>query len=159
MKEYWYHVDHPDDERYDTITIETIPRWKESELSGDEYRFSYLIKGIRKGEVIVKKSFSRMEWALQSLPYVLFISSQDKFDAEALARTRELCDQPTCAEKPTVFYKRLKPYDKFGGELVDHPGRLEYRQFCDKHKHRGDCGLDDSDNNYEVIPDPRPKKD
>ena len=54
----------------------------------------------------------------------------------------------------TIFYKRLKPYTKSGDELVDHDYRNEYRQFCDRHKHRGDCDLDDADHNYLEIEKP-----
>ena len=28
---------------------------------------------------------------------------------------------------------------------------VEYRAFCDQHKMRGDCGLDDADANYEPM--------
>lgn len=155
LSERWVHADHPDDERFDNITVEIVPRWKESELSGDEYRFSYVIKAWRKGEVIVSRSFSRLDWALKALNYVVFISDDDNhFDREAWDRTKKLCAQPGCAELPTIFYKRLKPYTKSGEELVEHEFRKEYRQFCDKHKVRGDCALDDADHNYEVIGNP-----
>jgi len=160
MSDYWMHVDHPDDEKYDKVTIECVPRWKESELSGDEYRFSYVVKAWRKGEVLVTRSWSRLEWALMGLQYTIFIHIEDEgFDEEAWKRTRELCDQPGCENEPTVFYKRKKPFTKQGEELVDNRYRKQYRQFCTIHKHRGDCALDDADANYEVIPDPRIKKE
>jgi hypothetical protein len=43
-----------------------------------------------------------------------------------------------------------------GDELAPntyHDGK-DYRQFCDKHKTRGDCDLDDADHNYEQIEKP-----
>ena len=155
-EERWVHADHPDDERYDKVTIDIVPRWKESELSGDEYRFSYVVKAWRKGEVLVKRSWSRLEWALMALQYTIFIHiEEDGFDHEAWERTRQLCDQPGCANLPTVFYKRKKAYTKSGQELAEREYRREYRQFCVTHKRRGDCALDDADANYQEIPDPR----
>lgn len=156
MVDRWSHVNHPDDEKYDKIAVEIQPRWKESELSGDEYRFSYVVQGWRKGEVLVTYSRSRLEWALMALQYEMYIHIQDgAFDQEAYARTQELCDQPGCSEIPVIWYKRLKAYTRQGKELADNPYRLEYRQFCSKHKHRGDCGLDDADANYLEIPNPK----
>lgn len=151
------HVDHPDDERYDRVTIEVVERWKDSELSGDEWRFSYVVTGWRKGQKIVEKGWSRLDWALQCLQYTLNIWPADEdrgFNREAWAIAQTLCDQPGCSNQPTVFYKRLKPYTRQGDELVDHGYRDEFRQFCDRHKRRGDCGLDDADHNYEQINKP-----
>ena len=33
----WRFLPHPDAERFDAVTIDTVERWKESELSGDEW--------------------------------------------------------------------------------------------------------------------------
>lgn len=150
------HVAHPEDERYDKITIEVQERWKESELSGDEWRFSYVIQAWRKGEVIVERGFSKLEWALQALQYTINIWPADgeNFNAEAWNRTQPLCDQPGCSLTAVIFYKRLKPYTKQGQELVDTSWRNEYRQFCKRHKHRGDCDMDDADHNYVEIAAP-----
>jgi hypothetical protein len=156
MTDVAQHVDHPDDERYDKITIGVQERWKESELSGDEWRFSYIIIAWRKGEAIVQRSFSRLDWALQALQYTINIWPADgeNFNREAWDNTNELCDQPGCAAIATIFYKRIKPYTRSGEELVDHGYRNEYRQFCVRHEHRGDCALDDTDSNYERIDKP-----
>lgn len=150
------HVDHPDDERYDSITIEIVERWKESELSGDEWRFGYLVSAWRKGEVIVSHYWTTLDYALKALQHTINIwpTDGDNFNLDAWNRTKTLCDQPGCASTATIFYKRLKPYTKGGEELVDHKWRNEYRQFCDRHKTRGDCGLDDADHNYERIEKP-----
>lgn len=42
MDNLLYHKPHRDCERYDRIEINCVERWKESELSGDEWRFSYV---------------------------------------------------------------------------------------------------------------------
>ena len=151
-----WHENHPEDERFDRIVIEVNPRWKESELSGDEWRFSYVIKAYRKGELIIQRSWSTLEYAVGALYYTLHIGPQDGeyFDREAWERTKILCDQPGCAEVATVFYHRKKPYTNRGAELVAETRHYQYRQFCSKHRHRGDCDLDDADHNYEQIPNP-----
>jgi hypothetical protein len=147
------HVDHPDDERYDEIHIFISERWKESELSGDEWRFTYVAQIKRKGEVVIQVTTSRLEWILKAMPWkIITAGEEDKFDRDAWERTKSLCDQPGCAEKPVVYYRRKTPYTYSGDELVVPSYRkdtVEYRQFCDRHKHRGDCGLDDADHNYE----------
>jgi len=153
------HVEHPDDDHYfDEISIRLAERWKESELSGDEWRFTAIAEVMRKGKVIVTLSASRLEWLLDGLKWNLLIAGENgKLDMEALASTKDLCDQPSCKEEPTVFYRRLRRYTKQGDLLApsEYSDGKEYRQFCTKHKHRGDCALDDAEHNYEEIPDPR----
>jgi len=154
-----HHILHPDDERFDRIDIQLNERWKESELSGDEYRFSWSAHFIRKGEVILVLSASTLDWLLKGLQWRALTSGEDgRFDSAAWDRTRDKCDQPGCAEIPTIFYKRLKRFTKQGDELApsSYLDGHEYRQFCDEHKTRGDCSRDDADHNYEAIDDPRP---
>lgn len=154
------HVDHPDDERFDAIEIKVVERWKESELSGDEWRFSYVAKVMRKGETIITIGTSRLDWLLQSLQWkILTAGEQNQFDTAAWERTKDKCDQPGCANEPVVFYSRLKRYTDRGDELApsSYYDGFEYRQFCEKHRTRGDCGLDDADHNYDEILDPRVK--
>jgi hypothetical protein len=152
-----HHVDHPDDERYDSIAIFVVERWKESELSGDEWRFSWVAHFKRKGETVVKVSANSLRWLLAGLEWRAMIAGEeDEIDREAWNRTKDKCDQPGCPEVATLFYKRLKRYTKQGDELAPslyHDGH-EYRQFCARHRVRGDCGLDDADHNYHVILDP-----
>ena len=162
MEKHMIHVDHPEDERYDAIDIHVVPRWKESELSGDEWRFSYVAKFKRKGELIQTISASRLDWLLQSLQWRMLTGGEEgKVDNEAWNRTRDKCDQPGCATVATIFYKRHKRYTDEGQLLAPstyHDGN-EYRQYCDKHKTRGDCDLDDSDFNYSVIKNPNVKEE
>ena len=156
-----YHVDHPDDERYDEIHIQVVPRWKESELSGNEWRFSYVAKVKRKGETILEISASRLEWLLAGLRWrMIVVGEEGKVDTDAWDRTKDKCDQPGCRNLATIFYKRLKRYTKSGQELAPstyYDGK-EYRKFCEQHKFRGDCGLDDADHNYNKIRDPEARR-
>jgi hypothetical protein len=148
------HIDHPDDERFDDIHIRCVERWKESELSGDEWRFSYVAEIKRKGELIVTVSASKLDWLLQGLQWrILTMGEDDKFDRDAWNRTKSKCDQPGCDKDPIIFCIRRRRYSERGEELApnDFYDGKEYRQFCAKHKIRGDCGLDDSDANYIVM--------
>ena len=149
------HVEHPDDERFDRITIDIHPRWKESELSGDEWRFSYVITGWRKGEAIVSRELGNLKYALMFLqPTLLGDDMGAYFDQEASKRTRDKCDQPGCAEVATVFLERVKSYSRRGEELVRSSLTPEFRQFCEAHRERGDCSRDDADHNYVEIAKP-----
>lgn len=154
MQVQMMHVDHPEDERFDDIHIRCVERWKESELSGDEWRFSYVAEVRRKGELIVSVSSSRLDWLLMGLQWRIMIKGEeDHFDREAWDRTKSKCDQPGCDQEATIFYRRLKRYTDRGEELApsDYYDGNEYRQFCRRHKTRGDCDLDDADANYEVM--------
>jgi hypothetical protein len=152
------HVDHPDDERYDEITLKIAPRWKESELSGDEWRFSYTAEFKRKGESIFSISAGRLEWLLQGLQWRMIVGAEEgSVDQKAWERTKLKCDQPGCSFVATRFFVRIKRYTEQGEELAPsefYDGKT-YRQFCDGHIHRGDCGLDDSDANYKEIENPK----
>lgn len=158
MPNQMIHVDHPEDERYDSIDIHVVERWKESELSGDEWRFSYIANVKRKGEVIIEIASSKMEWLLDGLKWRIFTAGEEgTMDQDAWKRTQDLCDQPGCEEIPVVFYKRLKRYTNRGDELApsEYYDGNEYRQFCNSHRRRGDCDLDDADHNYQEIPNPK----
>jgi len=155
------HVDHPDDTRFDEIHIRTVERWKESELSGDEWRFSYVAEIKRKGETVITLSASRWDWLLSGLQWrILTAGENNNFDQDAWKRTKNKCDQPGCANDPVVFLKLIKRWDKEGNLLASdsyYDGKV-YRQFCKKHTHRGDCALDDADHNYEEIENPNKEK-
>ena len=155
------HVDHPDDERFDEIHIECVERWKDSELSGDEWRFSYLADIKRKGETIFTISASKLDWLLQGLQWRMLIAGENSdWDDLAWVRTKDKCDQPSCANVATIFMKRLKRFTRNGQELAfsEYYDGNEYRQFCDHHSRRGDCGLDDADHNYIQIRNPKENK-
>ena len=60
-----------------------------------------------------------------------------------------LCAQPMCAEFATVELNRLHHYCA-EGHTHDAEWRIEHIRVCDRHKRRGDCGLNDADRNYSV---------
>lgn len=157
MTDNWTHVDHPEDERYDAIDIRCVERWKESELSGDEWRFSYVAYVKRKGEIIFEIGASTLDWLLKGLSWRMVVDPEnDNFDYDAWDRVANRCDQPGCPRVATIFFQRLKRYTKRGEALLQDDDRKEYRKFCNNHKYRGDCGLDDADHNYKEIADPTP---
>ena len=73
------------------------------------------------------------------------------------ASIEDFCDQEGCSEKATIFYQKNKDWCGRCGESKEITYCKSYRQFCDLHKTRGDCGLDDCDSNYAEIENPQEK--
>lgn len=134
----------PDAQPIDEIRITTVPRYKESGLSGDEWRISAKAIFIRKGMVISEKSYSNIEYAVRLLDRDLIHISEG--NGGYYGGEGNLCDQEGCSSEVTVKYQMKKEYCRQGhGTELSSP---QVRFFCDKHKTRGDCGLDDADRNY-----------
>lgn len=131
----------PDAQPIDEIRIVTVPRYKESYLSGDEWRISAEVQFLRKGKVIETKNYSTVEYAVAFLG-ADFHSLQGAY----YGGYGNLCDQEGCSNEAAVTKKLLKEYCKSGHGEVPHHDVI--RKFCNKHKHRGDCGLEDADANY-----------
>lgn len=138
----------PDAQPFDEIRIVTVPRYKESELSGNEWRISAKIELVRKGRVVHEESFGTVESAVRFLP---FVHARAQDDGKGyFASEEDFCDQEGCSEKATVFYKKKMDYcDRGDAHPILYGDKT--RQFCDKHKQRGDCGRDDADSNYTVL--------
>lgn len=138
----------PDAQGFDEIRILTVPRWKESELSGDEWRISAKVQFWRKGRLVHEVGYGRnVESAVIALGY-LWQQAHD--DGKAFfAGEDNLCDQEGCSAEATVTYRKKFAYDTSGNKHDLH--RETHRKFCDRHKRRGDCGLDDADDNYELV--------
>lgn len=152
-KNYVQFVQHDDDEWYDTCVVDIVERWKESELSGDEYRFSYRVSFMRKGHVLVQKTYGSWKAALAFVPGLSYndypAGADDEYKNSVVIDKRyDFCFQPGCPELATREYRIIKLYTKRGDEAHMSQGS-DYRfRFCDKHAgHRGDCGLLDSDTN------------
>lgn len=148
------HVGHRRQESFDRITIETSPRWKESELSGDEWRFSAHVVFYLKGVVVHEEAYSDIATAAAYLPSLLAggLTNNDAVWNARQAALAGKCDNPGCP-KPAEFIHHLKER-YIGNEAVKRPVRDggEHRRFCGDHRHRGDCALDDADRNYDVEP-------
>jgi len=139
----------PDAQAFDEVRITTVPRYKQSDLSGDEWRISAKIELLRNGVVIAERSCRNVETACMFLPGFI-LEAQDNGKA-CFAGEDDFCDQEGCVEKATVTYRKKADYCHAGHKSAIDDGRITVRRFCDKHKTRGDCGLDDADANYERI--------
>lgn len=152
---------HHDDEYADEIHITTVPRWKTSELSGDEWRTSARVDFRRKGQLIWFIVLRNLEVATAALPWFFrtFMEGPDGDPSKALLpdeRTlyriapptdERLCFQPGCSLPAVVEYELKKQFSRQEGAEV--PSSLTmYRRFCETHAKRGDCGLEDADTNY-----------
>lgn len=149
---------HPDDEWYDELVVRCVERWKESELSGDEYRFSYVLEFRRKGHTLVERGYSRWPWALAHVPADALNdypagADDDHDDAPVITNRWDFCFQPGCPDLAEREFRILKLYSRQGEERAMTPGD-DYRfRFCARHaQHRGDCGLLDSDANLVEVP-------
>jgi hypothetical protein len=137
----------PDAQPFDEIRIVTEPRYKESGLSGDEWRISARIEFWRKGEKVCEDGARNIESAAKFLAWKLAKACDN--GKAFYAGQGELCDQEGCAQQATVTYRLKKRYRQDGSEYE--PSGIEIRKFCGLHKTRGDCGLDDADENYEPV--------
>lgn len=148
-----YNKRHRGWEPFDKITMEIVPRYKTSELSGDEWRTSVAVQFWFKGVMIHSWSTGRMEDAIMCLGAKWSEHTSPIHDG-VIEREEECCDQPSCNQPPTVRYL-LKRETSHCGHWLD-PGEttLQYfRKFCNKHAERGDCGREDADRNYTLIED------
>lgn len=157
----WRVVRHPDFELIDEARIRLRERWKDSEISGDEWRFSLVVECLHKGRLLKSRSFgSRMEWALLGIGMVAMEAGDSGVPNEIMALENTVCAQPGCCNPATVFYRVKALYDNAGRKEDlprewDSAGVVYVIRFCDRHRHRGDCGLQDSDANYEELPTPK----
>jgi hypothetical protein len=106
--------------------------------------------------VVVDWGYRDIDAALKFLP-AFIDESASPIPTRVIELERESCDQTGCAEKAVSRYHLKKEYSDSGEELVMREGvNSHFRQFCQRHLQRGDCGLEDSDSNYEVISGPGP---
>lgn len=156
MKDYISYMRHHDDEFYDEVTIRTEMRYKTSGMSGDEWRVGAVLQLKRKGEVIWEKFFTTVKTAVAALPWFFITASEGEIDLEALKRSDLKCAQPGCSNEPTTVYRLKKKYSNDG--VASDPAFETRIRFCQKHVKRGDCGLEDSDQNYELVSGEGPEK-
>ena len=142
---------HEDDEWFDNVTVDCEERWKESELSGDEWRFSYVVRFSRKGQVLIQRGYSRLDWALAAIPSLVTSYAPVDNDRDKEFVDDGFCMQPGCKNKGNIEYRKKEDWCNRCGERHEIKYHEKRRRFCNYHKHRGDCGLDDSDANYEAV--------
>lgn len=135
----------PDAQAFDEVRIITIPRYKQSGLSGDEWRISARMQFLRKGIVHHEVIVGNVEAAC-GMAYAEYMRATDNGKAY-FAGDGKKCDQEGCIEEASVWYRLKRSYCREGHE--SQPTSITIRSFCEKHKQRGDCGRDDADRNYE----------
>ena len=151
-------IRHNDDEWIDEVRIVTVPRWKESELSGDEWRFSSRIELYRKGHLLARSGSGKMRDAVSLLPSLLLgwgggshIGGAFEEEPERPSEWwEEFCANPGCPEQAVIEYRRAHHYCSEGHQH-DAEWRVEHIRFCERHKRRGDCAFDDADANLIVV--------
>jgi hypothetical protein len=149
-----YYPRHRGDEWVDEIHITTVPRFKQSDLSGDEWRTSAKVEILRKGVVLRERSYHDIKTAVAFLGSIApeYPVGYDRDEPGWDASVGEaLCFQPGCSEYATVEVRKLREACR-EGHVKSLDGREARVRWCDKHKHRGDASLDDADDNYEPLP-------
>jgi hypothetical protein len=139
----------PDAQAFDEIRITTVPRYKTSYLSGDEWRISAKIEFYRKGELILERYMSNIETACYHLGSTY--SEACNNGNGLFAGEGNFCDQEGCKESATVTYKKKFDYCRLGHKHEITTPTAKIRKFCARHSTRGNCGLDDADANYELL--------
>lgn len=142
----------PDANGFDEIRIVTVPRYKESEMSGDEWRISMRTDFYRKGKIVHSTQSGSNIDAAAGLLYGRLIEAQDNGEGY-YAGDGVHCDQEGCSNRATNLFKIKQRYCVGGGKCGQKKESYvdQYRCFCDTHKTRGDCDLEDNDKNYEFI--------
>ena len=160
---YW--KPHRDDDGIDEIRIFVRERYKTSGLSGDEWRFARVMQFMCKGQVVFERAFNGSLDRVASWVPWMFTDAMESGDmGQRLNDIRDkagLCMQPGCAEPAVSVYEIIEEFGSQGQRL--HPDEASSkwhshrRRFCQRHLTRGDCGREDSDQNYRVISGPGPK--
>lgn len=140
----------------DHAEIITEPRWKTSELSGDEWRFTYVVRLWRKGHLLAVHGCGTMAYAAAWMALALQTASPADLPWPPDAPGQPYgdgyyCDNIGCAE-PADWRAWLKAeYDSAGHKSTPDVVR-PFRVFCSEHSRRGDCSMEDRDANYEIEP-------
>lgn len=137
---------------WDEYRVITVPRFKTSPYSGNEWRTSHSLVFYNKGEIIGRYHGYNVD-GVQNIEQCF--KECVLLGAETLmVGSGSICDQEGCLTPSTVTYK-LKciwsPDGKKAYNLYEEDKRPVIRKFCDKHAIRGDQGLEDTDDNYEFI--------
>jgi hypothetical protein len=147
-----FHKRLSDFEPYDKIVLDIVPRYKQSGLSGDEWRQSVSVTFLFKGNIVQTGHFGTMKSAIMMLG-AMWIETSSPIPDTVLKAEEILCDQPSCVNHATARYILKELFSRNGEKLdpSDSHG-VYFRKFCDAHKTRGDCGREDADTNYDKQP-------
>lgn len=138
----------PDALPFDEVKFKVVPRYKTSGLSGDEWRIRIEVEFWRNG------TLKHTEWAGHDMEGAMgrayHLLGKAMYEGKAhFAGEDNFCDQEGCSKEATVTYEKIYDYCREGHKTIPH--FKEVRMFCEEHKKRGDCGLDDADANYKLL--------
>jgi hypothetical protein len=152
IKDLERHLRLPDYEFFDEIRLVSASRWKESEMSGDEWRTIVGIELWFKGQVMARATGRDIKTALM-LTCGLIYDDLDYDKKLHLQLDQNCCDQLHCAKNAKVKLWLKKRYTPDGETIATTAGTRCYRKFCTEHAVRGhDAGWEDRDTNYDKDP-------
>lgn len=139
----------PNFEAFDRITLEVVPRFKTSGMSGDEWRTSISIRFFFKGEEVAEAGARSMESALLLLGRY-WIEHQEPIPTRVIEIEERKCSQPGCSADAVarLGVGRLTADDGSWLDQSEQSPFRYFRRFCARHLRRGDCSREDCDENY-----------
>jgi hypothetical protein len=136
---------------FDRIELKVTPRYKTSGLSGDELRTGVVISFFFKGEQVHETFFTSMRTAVMFLG-AEWTKAQEPIPIRVIEIEEKKCDQPGCHRDAIGRYQLKRLTSDHGESLHESEHTHHYfRKFCRRHLRRGDCGREDSDENYEPL--------
>ncbi len=136
---------------FDEVRIKTVPRFKESEYSGSEWRISAVMELLYKGKIVVSDSASTVDRAIERLAGTAQRYADDNPWRDTSQWRESKCDQEGCTADATTLYKLKKRFcDKGCGHELEQFWPSS-RAYCTDHAVRGDQALEDADDNYELL--------
>lgn len=112
------------------------------------------LKCFRKGQLLWQKEFENFQLAAIGMNWNITIGSETDPEYKHLPDSieRSFCQQPGCQKSPSVFYRyKKRQINNHRDDCVidfEYDFSAQHIWFCDKHSTRGDCGLEDADDNY-----------
>lgn len=139
------------DEGIDRITLEVVPRFKESELSGDEWRTSVKVTFYRKGKPMAEKTFGTMKGATAAVGW-FFQTVHETSPVPLWGLDDCTCAQYGCDQEAVRVVQLKKEFSAQGeGPLPKEGDEVVRRAFCVGHRHRGNASRKDSEQNYQNV--------
>ncbi len=143
------------DEFVDEIIIKQVPRYKTSDMSGDEWRTSASVILKRKGLTVFNRSFATMSAATAFLPGMFIEVTEmipDEFYFKWNKGPRQTeCMQPGCNHLATHEFRINAHYTNDATKIEIDENEEHRWRFCAVHARRGDAAYEDSDANIELI--------
>lgn len=138
---------------FNRIEIRTEPRYKQSELSGDEWRERACASFYNDAKYDDAAIYKLYQCEVKDL---LTSSAVDENPWEYSPPTADdRCDQEGCSQEAEITLKlknhvctRCSATREADELLRPDLQTIYYRQFCNRHARRGDCGINDCDDNY-----------